>query len=157
MFLHARWKNHAPKTLCHENLVCLLVFLRFTQQLFDTASICAVSDNQAMIKSLTERMSYNTVYPNSTVRADWDLLEEISTTYRQLEFSRVTFEWVKGHQDLATPTHELSTQALFNIRSDALANEFTQTSGLTLLPQSPLLSSTRCHLVLNGTTITGNY
>ena len=110
-----------------------------------------------MIKSLNDRMSYDTVYPNSTLRPDWDLLEEITTVYRQFPVKQVTFEWVKGHQDsLATHT-ELPPQALFNIRADTIANEFTQSQGMTLCPQSPLLPSTRCHLTINGTTITGKY
>jgi hypothetical protein len=110
-----------------------------------------------MIKSLKDQMSYSQVYPNSTLRPDWDLLEEIITVYRQTEVQKVTFEWVKGHQDEQTSDYDLSPNAIFNIHSDALATATTQATGLTLVPHSPLLLTTQCLLTINGSTITGKY
>jgi len=127
-------------------LFCRTFFRFFKQHQLDTLSIVAVSDNQGMIKSLTDRMSYSKIYPNSTLRPDWDLLEEIVSVYREIPVNQLTFEWVKGHQDVVTPQHELTPQAIFNIRSDALAAEITQSTGTLRIPQSPLLPSTRCHL-----------
>ena len=124
---------------------------------FATLSVVAASDNQGMIKSLSDRMSYSKVYPNSTLRPDWDLLEEIVAVYRHIGLHDIQFEWVKGHQDDSTLHHELTPQARFNIRSDKLASTITQSQGIHLMPQTPLLPSTRCHLEINGATITGKY
>ncbi len=150
--------HRAECTGCLAGAVFCRELFRFSERSFPALSICAASDNQAMIKSLTERMSYDKVYPNSTLRPDWDLLEEIIAVYRHTGAHQVKFEWVKGHQDSSTTQiHELPPQALFNIRSDTLATEIRQSHGLTMLSLSPLLSTTRCHLVVNGTTITGKY
>jgi len=150
--------HRAECTGCLAGAVFCRELFRFSERSFPALSICVASDNQAMIKSLTERMSYDKVYPNSTLRPDWDLLEEIIAVYRHTGAHQVKFEWVKGHQDSSTTQiHELPPQALFNIRSDTLATEIRQSQGLTMLSLSPLLSTTRCHLVVNGTTITGKY
>jgi hypothetical protein len=78
-------------------------------------TILAVADNQGMIKSLTDQMSYNKVFPNSTLRPDWDLLEEIITQYKAIPLQSVKFQWEKGHQDTSQLDQDLSPQAKFNI------------------------------------------
>ena len=140
----------AGALFCHE-------FFRFTNTTHTQLSILVASDNQGMIKSLTDRMSYTKVFPNSTLQPDWDLLEEIVTTYRQLEVHDVTFEWVRGHQDTGHHDHDLSPQAIYNIRSDQLANEFTCAHGLQLFPEAPIMPTTRCQLLIHGLTITSNH
>jgi hypothetical protein len=87
-------------------------------------------------------MSYSLVHPNSTLRQDWDLLEEIVTVYRQLDVHQVKFEWVKGHQDTKNDGTDLSPQAVFNISSDAIATATTQAIGMTRVPELPLMFST---------------
>jgi hypothetical protein len=98
-------------------------------------------------------VTFSIVYPNTTLRPDWDLLEEIVASYRQIDAHQIDFEWVKGHQDLCKHDNELTPQALLNIRADEIAIGTTQALGTILFPQTPLLSSTRCHLAIN----TGQY
>ena len=105
---------------------------RFSQQSFRQLNITVVSDNQSMIRSLTDRASYDKVYPNSTLRPDWDVLEEIRFQYKRFEHSKLLFEWVKGHQDVSVPPNELTPQAVFNIRSDALAALYTHQHGMSV-------------------------
>jgi hypothetical protein len=69
---------------------------------------------------------------------------------------KILFEWVKGHQDIASHEYDLSPQAVFNINSDELATKYAQTNSLHLNTVCPLLPSTRCHLVINNATITNN-
>ena len=149
--------HRAECTGCLAGALFCLEFLHFTTNSHSQLSVVVASDNQGMIKSLTDRMSYRKVFPNSTLYSDWDLLEEIITTYRKLEVFNVTFEWVKGHQDTALSDHDLSPQAIYNIRSDQLANEFTCANGFHLFPEAPLMSTTRCHLHIHGQTITSNH
>ena len=149
--------HRAECTGCLAGAVFCYEFLQFSTHPNRHLSILAVSDNQGMIKSLTDRTSYSKVYPNSTLYPDWDLLEEIVSTYRRLDILSVTFEWVKGHQDSNSCDHELSPQAIYNIRADHIATEHTHAVGFQLIPESPILPSTRCHLIINGQTITGNY
>ena len=149
--------HRAESTGCLAGAVFCSELKQFTNMQFATLSVVAASDNQGMIKSLNDRMSYSKVYPNSTLRPDWDLLEEIIAVYRNIGLYDLQFEWVKGHQDDVILQHELTPQARFNIRSDQLASTYTQSQGIHLMPQSPLLPSTRCHLEINGTTITGKY
>jgi ribonuclease HI len=103
--------HRAECTGCLAGALFCYALKKFTQQKFSHLSIVAVSDNQGMIKSMTNRMSYTNVYPNSTLHSDWDLIEETVSLYRRLETHRTKFEWVKGHQDDGPSDHELSTQA----------------------------------------------
>jgi ribonuclease HI len=142
--------HRAECTGCLAGALFCYKFMQFTTQAYNNITILVVSDNQGMVKSLNDRMSYTKVFPNSTLTPDRDLLEEIVATYRKLKVSGIKFEWVKGHQDTALHDHELTPQAIYNIRSDQLANEYTSTNGVQLLPESPLLPSTRCQLHIHG-------
>ena len=79
-----------------------------TQRPLPYLNIQAVADNQGMIKFLTDRMSYNKVYPNLTLRSDWDLLEDIITQYKSIPLQKITFHWEKGHQDTLSHNRDLT-------------------------------------------------
>jgi hypothetical protein len=150
--------HRAECTGCLAGAVFCAEMRRFTGVAFSSLNIIAVSDNQGMIRSLRDRSSYDKVYPNSTLRPDWDLLEDIVRQYQTIDLRSITFEWEKeGHQDEFDSHQELSTQARFNIRSKKLASMYTQQHGMSLIPMTPLYLSTRCQLIINGATITGNY
>ncbi len=50
--------------------------------MFDNVSVNAFCDNESLIRGLTDRNGYDKVYPNSTLRPDWDLIEETVQQYR---------------------------------------------------------------------------
>jgi hypothetical protein len=149
--------HHAECSGCLAGAVFCSKFYCFTHGHFVHLNIHAVADNQGMIRSLTDRISYNKVYPNSTLRPDWDLLEEIITQYKSIPLQSVTFHWEKGHQDTEGLERELSTRARFNIHSDALASNYTQVHGMSLTPETPMSPTTQCNMLINGSTISGNY
>ena len=82
-----------------------------------------MADNQGLVTTLAKRNEYTTPYPNSTLQSDWDLIEEIYTTYLHLNIANVTFKWIKGHQDFDTPYDKLSFPAQYNVDADRLAEE----------------------------------
>ena len=85
--------------------------------------------------------------------ADWDLIEQIYVTALQISTCTLQYKWVKGHQD--DTTSELTTEAQYNIRADALAGSFTaQTKSNT--PQQVLPSEKYC-LHIGDRAIYGHY
>ena len=99
------------------------------------------SDNAGLIRKLHNRSQYQVCYPNSTLDPDWDIVEQIHATTKQIGFHNHTFEWVKGHQD-DKPGAILDTNAQYNVRADELANEYFSTTATPNL-LSPLLPSAR--------------
>ena len=108
-----------------------------------------ISDNKGMITSLQDRTQYTTVYPNTTLRPDWDLLEEIYQTYRETTLPNQEFQWVQGHQDRENQ-RKLSIEATFNIRADQLAGEVHNSPQSTPQQHSntPLMHHTKCILYI---------
>jgi hypothetical protein len=149
--------HRAECTGCLAGAVFCYELSRFTNSDFWNLNIVAVADNQGMIKSLKDRMSYDKVYPNSTLRPDWDILEEIIRRYSSIPIRSVSFQWEKGHQDESGPDRILTPQAQFNINSDALAAKYTQMHGLSLHQVTPMYPTIQCNLHIDGATISGNY
>ena len=87
-----------------------------------------MADNNGLVTSLVKQGEYATPYPNATLQPDWDLIEEIHTTYQQINIAKVHFQWIKGHQDKDTPYDELSIPAQYNVDADRLATEFLETN-----------------------------
>ena len=118
--------------------------------------IISMADNQGLVTTLAKRNEYTTPYPNSTLQSDWDLIEEIYTTYQHLNIANVTFKWIKGHQDFDTPYDKLSFPAQYNVDADRLAEEYLETD-----PHrrriSPLVPAARCILQIGNETIHGKY
>jgi hypothetical protein len=113
-----------------------------------------MSDNQGMITSLTDRATYQRVYPNATLKPDWDLLEEITATFSRCHIQSLTYQWVKGHQDSGITSTSgggaLKPDALFNIIADALAGEYHHNINSQSRPITPLMTTTQCILQING-------
>jgi hypothetical protein len=59
---------------------------------------------------------------NDTLRHDYDLFAEVSTT--RLALPRVAGLWVKGHQDDTTAFDDLPFEAQLNVKADDLAGTF---------------------------------
>ena len=149
--------HRAECTGCLAGAVFCAELTRFAQRDFSSLTIRAVSDNQGMIRSLTDRISYDKVYPNSTLRPDWDLLEEIVVQYRSIHPRSLSFQWEKGHQDSIGSERDLSPEAMLNIRADSLAANYTTLHGMNLAPVTPLYPTTRCTLFIHGVAIHSNY
>jgi hypothetical protein len=120
------------------------------------SAIETISDNAGLITRMKSRTEYTTVYPNATLEPDWDLTEQIHSTHLSIDFTKHKYAWEKGHQDAATPKHNLSATALFNVRADQLAEEYMSAYPLERL-RTPLLPSARCQLEISGCTIDGHY
>jgi hypothetical protein len=138
----ARFLHHLPK----------FSSMTYPQHL----QIVPMTDNQGLITSLTKRNAYSTPYPNATLQPDWDLIEEIYTTYKHLNIAHVRYIWIKGHQDSDTPYDELSIPAQFNVDADQLAGEFLEIHP-NPRPVSPLVPKARCILQVRDKTVHGHY
>ena len=149
--------HRAESTGCLAGAVFLVQLCKFTASALPLLHVQAISDNQGMIRRLRDRQSYQKVYPNSTMAPDWDILEEIVTTYRSAPIASFKFEWERGHQDRYAKGPDLSYAAQFNIRADELATEFTKTRGVFDLPFTHLYPTTRCCLEINGKAVHNNF
>lgn len=120
-----------------------------------------VSDNQGMITSLNDRMTYTTVCPNATLQPDWDILEETHQTYTQVGTTNQTYKWVKGQDDNGKA--KLSVEANYNIRADYLANHvphMTYPNDTRIMRDqypTPMRHYTRCILYIDDKARHGHY
>jgi hypothetical protein len=153
--------HRAECTGCLSGALLLHHLQQFTKITNPVSSpVVAISDNQGMILSLTDRLTYKTVYPNATLQPDWDLLEEIANTFSRTSIASLTFRWVRGHQDTSsssTPPPTLSPKALLNIRADSLAGKYHLLIDTKARPRTPLMTTTRCVLQMQGASVHANY
>lgn len=136
-------------------------FLHHLQQFSSTPypphlRVISMADNNGLVTSLVKRGEYATPYPNATLQPDWDLIEEIHTTYQQINIAKVRFQWIKGHQDKDTPYDELSIPAQYNVDAGRLATEFLETN-LDIRRISPLVPSAKCLLHIRNASIHSHY
>lgn len=117
--------------------------------------ITCFSDNSGLIHRIKQRHTYEIPYPNATLATDWDLVEQIWAVARSTPNLKITFEWVKGHQD-ETDDDDLSIEAQYNIKADALAGNHRCTPTDHKYPEW-LLPSERCRLVIQGIPCHGYY
>jgi hypothetical protein len=150
--------HRAECTGCLSGALILLHLARFTGLSFPSHfHTLAISDNLGMITRLRDRASYTTVFPNSTLAADWDLLEEIHQTFLRASLPNHGYQWVRGHQDANASLTDLGHDALYNIRADLLATRYTRTIDSALRPSTPLMSSTGCILLTAHVSLHSHY
>jgi hypothetical protein len=114
------------------------------------------SDNNGLLSRVKQRVSYGDIlYPNETLRPDWDIVEQIAS-FIQSSIHTITIDHVKGHQDDDKAYEELSPEAQMNVDADELAGEYIH-EHFSPRPQAPMLPTTRCQLILRGTTVTSHY
>ena len=112
-----------------------------------------VCDNQSMVNKTNEISKYVTVFPNSTVASEYDVLAKIRTAMRQLGTSQPVLEHIKGHQNEKTSWNKLTLSARLNCRADELADQYLKEFPEVDQTRVPLLPSSGCQLHLaNGTT-----
>jgi hypothetical protein len=117
------------------------------------AKLTFCSDNSGLIQRVVQRRKYTSNYPNSTLSADWELIEQIYDTANNIPIS-VSYEWVRGHQDA---NHlDLTTSAKYNVRADELAGNVPIDTNRQSAPPS-MLSAEKCRLVVNNFSVHGHY
>jgi hypothetical protein len=119
-------------------------------------NIMSIADNKGLVTTLAKRSEYTAPYPNTTLQPDWDLIEEIYSTYQSLSIASVRFTWIKGHQDKDAAYDELPVAAQYNIDADHLAEEYIDAHPHER-PLSPLVPAARCLFQLRNETIHGHY
>lgn len=131
----------------------------YNKTTFPDLSVIAYCDNQSVIRRLSERNSYEKIYPNSTLKPDWDMIEATIHQYRSMVIRQFSFEWVRGHQDsCGDSSSALEIPAMYNIEADALASSFPHAAdAMTCNQKTPLLTTTGCLLEVQGVSIHGQY
>ena len=125
-----------------------------TPELQQKIPIDFISDNQGLVTRINQRLAYARPYPNATLAADWDLVEQIVHTFHHLPQVKISVEWVRGHQD--TSGEELTVEAEYNIRADFLAGQRHAADTSPDISQL-LLPASRCILTINEALISSNY
>ena len=108
-----------------------------------------------LIKRGREHKEYTESYANTTLRAEYDVTEQIHVTNHANNIIP-TYMWVKGHQDKNTPKRFLPLLAQLNIEADELAGQF-QLDHSKYAPIVPLLPASPAILAIRGISITSQY
>ena len=121
----------------------------------DTIKIEFKSDNQELINRQNLHKGYTIPYPNATLKAEYDLIEQIYQTHRDYNI-KGSFSHVYGHQDIDTKLDKLPLDAQMNVEADALAEEYYSKT-VQSSPETHLLPACPAMLVLNGITVSNTY
>jgi hypothetical protein len=105
---------------------------------------------------MRQRQEYKTCYPNVTLAPDWDLTEAIHDSNRHLT-ELPKYRHVLGHQDKMTHYAQLPLTAQLNVDADEATGAFHWSHSTTIQANVALLSTTKAHLRIGNTTITGQY
>jgi hypothetical protein len=112
-------------------------------------------DNKGVITRINKLLHLPTIFPNTTMESEWDILAEIRTALQALTPGcSPTFEHIKGHQDAKIPMDELPISAQMNCEADQWANEYLVRYPDFPHERVPILPSTGCQLQLPQGTIT---
>lgn len=150
--------HRAECTGCLAGAVFLRRLQLFTgRSLHPCTPVVTMSDNKGMIDTLNERATYSEVYANSTLRSDWDLLEETHQTYASLCLRAHQYEWVKGHQDSSTSFTSLPIEAQFNVQADRSAGYYSIMVESAPHPFTPLMAHSGCVLNTTTSSVHGKY
>jgi hypothetical protein len=138
-------------------LLAILLFLLNIRVFFDVTLDCSLSlytDNKGLV-SVLPAMAQPFQSPLASFRADWDLLQALASTIKQISTVPVTVHHVKGHQDRARTVASLSLPAQLNVEADSLATDFN--AALTHpLPVIPFDPATRILLTIGQKTVTSH-
>ena len=82
-----------------------ILFLSTLQQITNNAMgkpiVRFMTDNQSLITRETQHQGYSEPYLNSTLKAEFDLIEQNFLTINEADI-QATFQHIKGHQDDCT-------------------------------------------------------
>ena len=113
-----------------------------------------IADNQFLITRETQHQGYKDPYPNFTLKAEFDLTEQIYETINEADI-QASFQHIKGHQDDYTEYNRLSFEAQLNVQADGLAEEFYGKPNFQ--PTVPILPACLAVLEINTVIITNDY
>ena len=113
------------------------------------------ADNMELIQRQQDHKTYIDPYPNATLKAEFDLVEQIYLTIQKYQLKAI-FRHVKGHQDDKCEYKDLSLESQLNVDADALA-----AAAYSKSPQSTyrtmLLPSCPASLSIRDISITNDY
>ena len=115
-----------------------------------------VCDNQGLITMITTKLTYSTIYVNTTMEAEWDCIAQILSTPQSMGDFAPTIEHIKGHQDETTPYEELPLLAQLNCDANVHANRYLQEHSTIIHTTAYLFPEGQCVLQLPEGTITRN-
>jgi hypothetical protein len=98
---------------------------------------------------------YPEYFPNGTLAADWDVVNEIAETLTKMGIE-TSFHHVKGHQDDKVAYENLTLEARLNVDADAEASE-CRYHHPEPRPKVPRLPTKAAQLHIRGITISGHY
>ena len=113
-----------------------------------------IADNQSLITRETQYQGYEDPYPNFTLKAEFDLTEQIYETINEADI-QASFQHIKGHQDDYTEYNWLSFEAQLNVQADRLAEEFYGKTNFQ--PTVPILPACPAVLEINTIIITNDF
>ena len=79
-------------------------------------------DNKMMVDEINKGRKYWQLFPNTTLRSDWDVVSSLVTT--SLKLQDPSFHWIRGHQDTHKPCLSLSFAAVLNCKADDEAGRY---------------------------------
>jgi hypothetical protein len=120
--------------------------LEWTQNL-DNFLIC---DNEGLLIRIEKTLKWKNLYPNVTLRSEWDIESVILTTYSQIGW-HFQFVHVKSHQDKTTAIRDLPLAVQLNIEADKLATDYLETSAFQ--GHASLFPSAKCQLTIDNDTV----
>jgi hypothetical protein len=144
----------------------ILAGIQFVHQIWSTSTedirnnlrITLCNRNQRIIKRIKDLLTYTTIYCNSTLDRDWDIIREIATTAQQHHYTNLTWESMKAFLDTQAATNiqqlPLWQQHLIDTKQIATTASENVT---TQIHHSPFLPSSRCMLHHDSSTIHGRY
>ena len=153
--------NGRPSSLRSEaaGMLAASLFLAMVQEFtnfhFDPILVQFMADNMELINRQSLHLMYTHPYPNMTLKAEYDLTEQIYNTHQKYRI-KATFTHVKGHQDDDAIYDDLSLEAQLNVDADELAEKY-YSSGPQSTPQVHLLPSSSVTLFIRNISITNDY
>ena len=113
------------------------------------------TDSKSLINTVEKRLEWSYDFRYSTMEADWDIQQGISTSLRQFpEIPR--FLHVRGHQDRLRPYATLPLAAQLNVDADRLADSYEYPSSISST-HAPLITGGQALLHSPKGTINSNY
>ena len=112
-----------------------------------------VCDNQGIVQSVDKLSKFPSIFPNTTMEAEWDVLAQILKELTHLSRSSPDIEHIQGHQDSRTPYEQLSLLAQLNCDTDAHANAYLRENPTLDHKTTPIFPAAECLLQLHHGTI----
>ena len=139
----------------------MLSILRFLINMSDihgrgcqTKAMALVCDNQGLVKTVTKLRQHATIFPNTTMEPEWDIIAQILAALQSLGNSAPIIEHIKGHQDVDTPYEQLNLPAQLNCDADTHASAYLQDNPTMDYTTSHVFPAGECTLHLRHGTVT---